>query len=190
MATQTLTSLADYFSLLHQSGTKLEYNAGEIVAMAGAQPAHNIIISNVTYRLMDCLMQKGCVLFNSDQLIKIEDCDKYTFPDLVIVCGKPVYEKNAYGLNALLNPEIIVEVLSESTASYDRTEKFDCYRTLPSFREYILISSDKKRVDVHKKLNESEWLTHIYTGKEEYVAIDDCAILLENLYYAVDFPTP
>lgn len=187
MATTTLVTVAEYFELLKQSDVKLEYHAGEIVAMAGAQPAHNIVATNLSFRLMECLLKKGCVLFSSDQLIKVEGCDRYTFPDVVIVCQKPLYEKSPQGLDALLNPEIIVEVLSDTTAAYDRTEKFDCYRTIPSFREYVLVSSTQKRVEVHRKLSEGEWLSRIYTAQDAYVKIDDCEILLENLYYAVEF---
>ncbi|MFN8345626.1 MAG: Uma2 family endonuclease [Spirosomataceae bacterium] len=187
MVPETLVSVEEYFELLHKSDVKLEYNAGEIVAMAGAQPPHNIIVSNINYRLMECLLKKGCIVFNSDQLIKVEGCEKYTFPDLVIVCTSPVYEKSLQGLDALLNPEIIVEVLLESTESYDRTTKFDCYKTIASFREYVLISSKKKRIEVHKKLNDAEWLSRVYTDKDAMIKVDDCELLLENLYYAVEF---
>lgn len=187
MTVSTLVSVKDYFEQLKASDVKLEYQAGEVLAMAGAQPVHNIIISNLNFRLMECLIKRGCIIFSSDQLVKIEDCERYTFPDLTIVCQKPMYEKSPQGLDALLNPEIIVEVLSESTAAYDRTEKFDCYRTLPSFKEYVLISTDKKYIEVHKKLSEAEWLMHFYTEKDTSVLIDDCTLLLDDIYYAVEF---
>lgn len=187
MTVSTLVSVEDYFEQLKASDVKLEYNAGTIVAMAGAQPVHNIITANFIAEIALCLKKKGCRIFTSDQLVKLEACNKYSFPDLTIVCQKPIYEKSSQGLDALLNPEIIVEVLSESTAAYDRTEKFDCYRTLPSFREYVLVSSDKKYVEVHKKLNEAEWLIHFYTEKDTTVQIGDCAIFLDDIYYAVEF---
>jgi Uma2 family endonuclease len=95
--------------------------------------------------------------------------------------------KISQGLDALLNPEIIVEILSESTESYDRTTKFDCYKTIDSFREYVLVSSKKKRIEVHKKLNDAEWLSRVYTDKDEIVRVDECELLLENIYYAVEF---
>ncbi|MFN4146286.1 MAG: Uma2 family endonuclease [Runella sp.] len=187
MATETLTSVEEYFEMLRTSDIKLEYKAGEIVAMAGAQPAHNIIVINLASELVKCLRKKGCIILSSDQLVKVEACEKYTFPDLVVVCQKPQYEKSPNGLDALLNPEIIVEVLSDTTAAYDRTEKFDCYKTIASFREYVLVNSTKKRVEVHKKLSEAEWLSHVYTKEDELVKIDDCEILLQHFYYAVEF---
>lgn len=127
MQTITLVTHEEYFDLLVKSDVKLEYHGGEIVAMAGAQPAHNLIAANLMIELGYCLKRMGCFIFTSDQLIKVEDCDKYTFPDLVIVCQKPVYEKSPGGLDALENSEIIIEVLSDSTENYDRLEKFDCY---------------------------------------------------------------
>ncbi|TAE36843.1 MAG: Uma2 family endonuclease [Runella slithyformis] len=190
MITETLVSVEEYFDLLLKSNVKLEYNAGEIVAMAGGQPAHNLAAANLIVELSNCLRKKGCIVLTSDQLIKVEGCEKYTFPDLVVVCQKPVYEKAPQGLDALINPEIIVEVLSDSTEFYDRTEKFDCYKTIDSFREYVLVSSKKRRVEVHKKLNEAEWLSHVYGEKDEKVKIDNCDILLDNIYYGVVFAQP
>ncbi|HEV7378742.1 MAG TPA: Uma2 family endonuclease, partial [Dyadobacter sp.] len=133
MQTTTLVTREEYFELLAKSDVKLEYHSGEVIAMAGAQPAHNLLAANLIIDLGYCLKKIGCYIFTSDQLIRADECDKYTFPDLVIVCEKPVYEKSPGGLDALLNPEIIVEVLSDSTENYDRLGKFDCYKTIPSF---------------------------------------------------------
>lgn len=182
MQTTTFVTREEYFDLLAKSDVKLEYHSGEVVAMAGAQPAHNLIVANITIELGYCLKKKGCLVYPSDQLIKVEKCDKYTFPDLVIICKKPVYEKSSRGLDSLENPEIIIEVLSDSTERYDRLEKFDCYKTISSFREYILVSSKKKKIEIIKKLNEAEWLSHTYTDDDESVLIDECSILLEDIY--------
>ncbi|GLU56808.1 Uma2 family endonuclease [Dyadobacter frigoris] len=188
MQTTTQVTHEEYFDLLAKSDVKLEYHAGEILAMAGAQPAHNRLCITLSTALENCLSDGECMVLNSDQLIKILECDKYTFPDVVVVCRKPVYEKSPQGINALENPVIIIEVLSDSTEKYDRLEKFDCYKTIPSFNEYVLVSSKKKRVEVIKKLNESEWLSHTYTEKDEYVLIGDCSISLEKIYNKVELP--
>ena len=126
-------------------------------------------------------------MYGSQQLIMVNNCDKYTFPDLVIVCEKPVYEKSLRGLDALENPGIIIEVLSTSTESYDRLEKFDCYKTIPSFHEYVLVSSGKKKVEVVKKLSEAEWLSHTYTEKDENILIGECLISMADIYNKVEF---
>ncbi|WP_221390310.1 Uma2 family endonuclease [Dyadobacter sp. NIV53] len=188
MQTTTLVTREEYFDLLAKSDVKLEYHSGEIIAMAGAQPAHNRICITLARALENCLESGSCMILNSDQLIKIEECQKYSFPDLVIVCKKPIYEKSPQGIDALENPEIIIEVLSDSTESYDRLEKFDCYKTIPSFREYVLVSSKKKKVEVIKKLSDAEWLSHTYTEKDEKILINECYILLADIYNKVELP--
>ena len=187
MQTTTLVTHEEYFDLLAKSEVKLEYHSGEIVAMAGAQPAHNRICVTLSTALENCLGDGECMVLNSDQLIKVNKCDKYTFPDVVIVCRKPIYEKSPGGLDALENPEIIIEVLSESTGSYDRLEKFDCYKTIPSFREYVLVSSKKKKIEVIRKLSDAEWLSHTY-AHEDTAVIGSCSILLEDIYNKVELP--
>ncbi|WP_158549966.1 Uma2 family endonuclease [Runella aurantiaca] len=187
MQTSTSVTVAEYFDLLQKSDIKLEYHSGEVVAMAGAQPAHNRICVTLSAALENCLRSGECLVLTSHQLIKIEGCQKYVFPDLVIVCKNPVYEKAPNGLGALENPEINVEVLSDSTESYDRLEKFDCYKTSPSFREYVLVSSKKKKVEVIKKLSEAEWLSHTYSENDTAIQIGDCVIDLSEIYHKVVF---
>jgi Uma2 family endonuclease len=187
MLVETLISKEEYFDLLIKSDVKLEYHDGEVVAMAGAQPAHNTIGANLNGELFQCLKKAECLILTSDQLIKIEDCRKYVYPDLVIVCKNPVYEKSPNGLDALLNPEIIIEILSDSTELFDRSTKFECYKTLESFKEYILVSTNKKQVEVHKKLNENEWIERTFTEKDVSLKIGNCEILLEDIYRKVGF---
>ena len=190
MSTLTAITKEEYFEMLHKSDIKLEYHSGEVVVMAGAQPAHNIIIMNMALELGLCLKRSNCTMLSSDQLIKVEGCEKYTFPDLVIVCEEPIYERNPFrGLDALLNPNIIIEVLSDSTEFYDRTEKLECYKTIPSFTEYVLVASKKKKVEVYKKIMEDEWLLHEYRRDNEKVKIADCEILFEDVYNKVSFET-
>lgn len=186
MLTTTLVSKEEYFEELLKSEVKLEYHAGEIVAMAGAQAPHNIISSNLLGELFSCLKKAGCTIIGSDQLIKVEACEKYTFPDLVIVCQKPIYEKSPNGLDALENPDIIIEVSSDSTELYDRTEKFECYQTLQSLKEYVLVASKKKHVEVFKRFNENEWILHIYSEKDNLVKIGTCEVLLDDIYNKVN----
>ena len=151
-----LVSVEEYFYMLEKSDVKLEYHAGSIVAMTGAQPAHNRICIRLAYLFEDCLQTGQCIVLNSDQLVKIEAFQKYTFPNLVIVCEDAIYEKSPNGLDALENSSIIIEVSSDSTEFYDRTDKFYCYQTLISLKEYVLISSKKKQVEVFKRFNEKE----------------------------------
>lgn len=186
METTTGVSHEEYFELLAASDVKLEYHGGEIVAMAGAQPPHNIIASRINRYLGNCLEEKGCFIMTSDQVVAIPECDKFTFPDVVVVCRKLDLIKNKQVLDALRNPEIIVEVLSDSTDSYDRNEKFECYQTIESFREYVLISTKKKKVEVFRKIAKNEWLLKSYYQDEEEIKIDECRFLLKDLYKNIE----
>jgi Uma2 family endonuclease len=190
MLTTTLVTKEEYFEELLKSDVKLEYHAGEIIAMAGAQPAHNRICITLAYVLENCLHLGKCIVLSSDQLVKIETCERYTFPDLVIVCEDPIYEKSPNGLDALENPEIIIEVSSDSTELYDRSEKrnaarFECYQTLQSLKEYVLVASKKKQVEVFRRYNENEWILHIYSEKDNLVKIGTCEVLLDDIYNKV-----
>lgn len=186
METITGVSHEEYFELLAASDVKLEYHGGEVVAMAGTQMPHNILSGRIIRFLGNCLDDRGCFILTSDQIIAIPECDKFTFPDAVVVCGKRDLTKNKQGLDALQNPEIIVEVLSDSTESYDRNEKFECYQTIESFREYVLISTKKKKVEVFKKIAKNEWLLKSYYQDEEEIEIDECRFLLKDLYRNVE----
>jgi Uma2 family endonuclease len=184
--TTALVSIEEYFYMLEKSDVKLEYRAGKVVAMAGAQPPHNIIAGNVLGELFACLKKAGCIIVGSDQLVKIEAYNRYTFPDLVIVCQKAIYEKAKNGLDALENPEVIIEVVSESTELYDRTDKFSCYQTLQSLKEYVLVASTKKQVEVFRKHNHNEWILHIYDENDNLVKIGNCEISLDDIYNNVE----
>lgn len=183
MLTQPITRVSeeDYFTLLRESTEKLEYHDGEVVAMAGAQLPHNVIASNLIRLLGNCLLEGECLVLNSDMLVHLADCSKYVFADVVIVCQPPVLT-NRYGLDVLENPEIIIEVLSDSTELTDRTEKFDCYKRIVSVQEYVLVSSKKKKVEVFRRIGANEWLLHDYTPPETTVKIGTCEFRLEEVY--------
>lgn len=182
METITGVTHEEYFELLAASDVKLEYHSGEIVAMAGAKPTHNQVSANLIFQLKLCLRKSNCHVLTSDQLIAVPECNKFVFPDVVVVCKKPVFTKNKQGLDALTNPEVIIEVLSDSTETNDRNEKFDCYKTIESFREYVLVSTKKAKVEVFKKINETEWLMSTYYDENDEVKIKDCKILLKDVY--------
>ena len=182
MQTITGVSVEEYFEMLLKSDVKLEYHGGEIVAMAGAQPSHNLICSNLNMEIGLCLKKNNCLILTSDQLLKLEVCEKFVYPDLVIVCEKPIFEKHTNGLDALQNPTIIIEVLSDSTELYDRTEKWECYKTLESLKEYVLVASKKKKVEVFRRFEGDDWLQHTYFEKDGKVKIGDCELLFEDIY--------
>lgn len=134
---------------------KAEFHNGQIIAMAGGTSNHSIIGSNMNRHLGNALDDTNCVVYNSDMKIAIEEFDSYVYSDVMVVCG----DRDFVDANQTIirNPILIIEVLSKSTKSYDKYEKFSKYRSLPSFREYVLIHADKYKVETFFKHDKTLW---------------------------------
>ena len=185
----TRISEEDYFVMLRESTERLEFHDGEVTAMAGAKLVHNLIASNLIRLFGNCLLNDSCLVLNSDQLVHMADCYKYVFPDVAIVCREPVLTER-YGLDVLENPEIIIEILSDSTELFDRTEKFDCYKHIASVQEYVLVASKKKKIEVFRRTESNEWLLHDYLPQDNTVLIGTCTLLMEDIYRKIGFEMP
>jgi Uma2 family endonuclease len=135
---------------------KNEYYAGELVPMTGATEARNLIVGNLIRELGNQLDGQPCKVYASDMRVKIPDEDSYFYPDVSVVCGEAQFEDERR--DTLLNPQVIIEVLSETTESYDRGRKFLNYRTIPSFREYLLVSQDEPVVEHFIRQENDQWL--------------------------------
>jgi Uma2 family endonuclease len=159
MTAQKKTHLSeeDYLVYEQLSPIKHEYYAGSIYAMAGASEAHNLIAMNVAASLHRQLRGQSCRTYPSDMRLKILQTGLYTYPDFMIVCG-PTQFTNAEKRDTLINPIIIIEILSPSTETYDRGEKFQHYRTIKTLQEYILIAQDKYRIERFTRQDSNEWL--------------------------------
>jgi Uma2 family endonuclease len=147
MATEPKSSLTveQYLTLERQSETRSEYLNGEVFAMTGASREHNLITGNVFGEIRAQLRGRSCEAYASDMRVAIPGTGLYTYPDVVVACGPPQFEDGE--LDTLLNPTLIVEVLSASTEDYDRGTKFAHYRTLASLAEYVLVAQDKVHVE-------------------------------------------
>lgn len=187
MSTKTSISVEDYLMNEATAEQKSEYDAGEVRMMSGASWNHNVIVSRLIAKLTQCLEKKGCLVLPSDLLVHIPECEKFVYPDVTVVCDKPQLKKHPNSnLDALLNPTIIVEVLSESTQLRDRTEKFDCYKKMSSLKEYVLVDSKKKQIEIyHRQAN--GWLLNTANEKGDTIDIMGCNIALEDVYYGVEF---
>ena len=185
MQTLTKISVEEYLAQEAKAETKSEYHAGEIIAMAGASRKHNVIVNNLLFLINRCLWDKKCQVYPSDMLLKLEKCNKYLYPDLMIVCEDEELEEHD-GLDALVNPKVIIEVLSASTSSYDQTEKMKCYLELESLEEYIMVDSETVNISSYTK-NEEDWTFRIIKKLSEKVKILDCEIDLEDIYRNVSF---
>jgi Uncharacterized protein conserved in cyanobacteria len=135
----------EYLALERASAYKSEYYDGEVFAMSGASRRHVLIVTNLVTQLATQLKKRACEVYSADMRLKIEITRAYTYPDVIVVCGEPQFSDKQK--DTLINPTVIIEVLSESTQGYDRGGKFEQYRTLESFKEYLLISQDKPHVE-------------------------------------------
>jgi Uma2 family endonuclease len=181
-------TLDEFMAMEAQSLEKHEYYGGEIFDMAGASLVHNRIVSNTHIEIGTFLkrVDRGCDLFPSDLKVFVGDCDFLCYPDLSIVCG-PI-ESHPNHPDAVSNPSVIVEVLSPSTQSYDRGEKFHFYRQLPSLQCYVLISSLSILVEVYHKQADGSWLLRAYGKADEFTIIPiGLALSVHDLYRNVAF---
>jgi len=174
------------------SNTKHEYHDGKIYALAGGTVNHGKISGNVYSELRNQLKNKesSCLPFNSDVKLFIESSNSYVYPDSMVVCAE---EESDEDKHFVTNPVIIVEVLSKSTAAYDRGDKLYLYRGIPSFKEYVLIEQDKYVVDVHYKHKDSDlWSLTRYEGIDKIVKFQslDIEISMEDLYFRTNITAP
>ncbi|AYQ36004.1 Uma2 family endonuclease [Runella sp. SP2] len=149
-AVEKILSPDDYLQWERAAEFKSEYHRGTITLMAGASRNHNRVSANLSVEIGVRLKNSRCQHFSQDFRLWIPTEEFYTYPDLTIVCGKLELLDDQF--DTMLNPTTIIEVLSKSTAQYDRSEKFEYYRSIPSFKEYVLIDSERVKVEVWQKL--------------------------------------
>lgn len=181
-------TVEQYLEWEREAEYKHEFIDGQIVAMTGASRPHNLISMNIGGELRNLLKGSDCENYASDMRVAIPSRKLYTYPDGVVVCGEPEFEETK-GLDTLLNPAVLVEVLSPSTESYDRGQKFVYYRTIPSLREYVLVAQDEVLVDHYVRQNEGGWLLHSYTDLGDAIHLPslDASLPLSEIYYRVTF---
>lgn len=182
---------AEYLAIERDVETKHEYYRGEMFAMAGASRQHNQITFNLAVCLGQQLANRKCTAYVTDMRVKVEANSLYTYPDATIMSDEPRFlDKH---VDTLLNPQVIIEVLSDSTEKYDRGKKFELYRQIPSLREYILISQDRAHVDRFALNEQGQWFLTDATGLEANIEIEavGCKLPLAEVYAKVEFePTP
>ncbi|MCB1178231.1 MAG: Uma2 family endonuclease [Leptospiraceae bacterium] len=175
----------EYLELERKADIKSEYYNGEMFAMAGASLQHNQIVSNLIQLIGAKLKNSPCKVFPSDLRLNIKKSGLFTYPDLSIVCGKPILLDNKF--DTLTNPTVLIEVLSPSTQDYDKGSKFTFYREIDSLKEYILVDSIKYKVEKFKKLEQGDWL-FTETKEDEELKIEsiDCTLSLKDIYEGVE----
>ncbi len=178
----------DYLTMEEVSPVKHEYFDGEIFQMAGASEQHNTITINIAGELHQQLKKRPCKVYQNDMRLYIEKEGIYVYPDVMVVCGKPDIKKFK-SLDNILNPVLIVEVLSESTADYDKGAKFEQYRTIDSFKEYLLVSQDRKQLTRYTKQSDGSWVLTDFIGDKTQIELSsiECSLSIEDIYDKVDF---
>ena len=186
VATQSDLTPEEYLALERKATTKSEYLDGRMYAMSGASRAHNLILGNIFGGFHAQLRERACEVYANDMRVKVSPTGAYTYPDVVAVCDEPLFEDTSF--DSLLNPTVLVEVLSPSTEAYDRGEKFAHYRQIDSLREYVLVSQDCVRVEHYLRQGE-QWLLTEFSALDEllYLASIACELSLGEIYAKVQF---
>ncbi len=186
-AEKILYPIVEYLELEDKSQEKHEYHDGYIIDMAGGTAPHSKICNNVSFALTLGLKGKKCSSYNSDLKILAEKVNSYYYPDASVICGELEFDENRKDI--VKNPTVIIEVLSKSTALFDRTEKFWNYRTIPTFKEYVLISQDKPLIEVFHKNEGNKWVLSDAYGLDESILLESIGVelKLEDVFDKVDF---
>jgi Uma2 family endonuclease len=182
-------TLVDYLAREQQDGQRYEYYRGELFAMVGGTPVHSLIASNFCGEARERLKGKPCVVYNSNLRIKCDSAGLYTYPDASIVCGE--LELDAELANTVLNPTVIVEVLSDSTEKYDRGRKSMMFRGIKSLKELVLISQDSPSVESFLRQPGDSWRFSHLTELTQSLPLESLgfSIPLTELYRNVVFPS-
>ncbi len=191
-AAQTYLTPEEYITLERKAipdaeTVRSEYVKGKIIAMSGASRAHNLITMNISTMLHTSLKGQGCETYANEMRVSTPSTLSYFYPDVVVVCEEPRFEDDVFDI--LLNPIILVEVLSPSTEAYDRGEKFSRYRQIESLQEYVLVAQDKICVEIFRR-QENNWMLTDFQNLEERLPLVSvqCELPLREIYDRVTFP--
>lgn len=180
------TSHADYLAWEENATSKSEYYRGQVYAMAGGTINHNRIAGNIYHALRGGLPRR-CEAFTSDMKVRIDAHDLDTYPDAMVICGKPQFFENRQDM--ITNPKVIFEVLSDSTQGYDRGRKFEFYRALASFEDYVLLDQTRVHIEYYHKLANGRWEMTIFNQLDQNLHLHAIQVDLpvEALYDYVDW---
>jgi Uma2 family endonuclease len=184
LTARTYLTPEEYLTWERKQPFKNEYHNGQIVAMSGASRWHNRITLDTATQLNNQLMGSECEVYASDMRVRTNPTASYLYPDVVVVCDEPRFEDDTF--DTLLNPIVVIEVLSPSTAAYDRGEKFEYYKQLASLQEYILISQDSIRVERYCR-RETQWDRNTFQRLEDVLSLAsiECEVPLRAIYRRV-----
>lgn len=182
-----LLTEAEYLLVERRAKLKSEYYRGEMFLMSGAKRAHNLITVNLSAELCRSLREKPCEVYSNDMRVKISS-DLYTYPDVVTVCGEPKFLDDEF--DTLLNPLLLIEVLSDSTQQHDASFKVQEYRRLPSLRDLVLVNQEIPYIEIYQRERGTPWKMSTVTGLDATLTLKSvgCKISLAEIYAKVKFP--
>lgn len=177
----------EYLAIERQAETKSEFLDGEMFAMSGASFRHNLLVANLLRELGNALRTRSCDVLPPDMRVHVPTTSLYTYPDVTVVCGDAEFVDGQF--DTLTNPTVLVEVLSPSTADYDRGKKFENYRTIPSLQEVLLVDQDTVHIVRYRKLEGGSWIlteTRDRTAQLQLESIE-VSLALAEIYAKVEF---
>jgi Uma2 family endonuclease len=169
-------SEAEYLEIERRAECKNEFLDGEMFAMSGGTSSHSLIAANLIFALRTQLKGCPCRVYTSDMRVKVQASGLYTYPDVSVACGQ--YQFDDEQEDTLLNPTVILEILSDSREAYDRGKKFELYRRLPSLREYLLVSQHKPLVEQYIRQDSGQWLLREVAGLESKLSLPSVGIII------------
>jgi Uma2 family endonuclease len=185
-AARSRCSVEEYLAFERGADLRHEYLSGEVFAMVGASEPHNLIVTNTVAALHPQLKGRPCKIYATDMRVKVAPSGLYTYPDVVVVCGPAQFDDEQR--DTLLNPTLLIEVLSASTEAYDRGDKFEHYRKLASLAEYVLIAQDHPHVEQFSRRPDHHWLLAECDGRSSTVRLAsiEAELALAEVYDKVD----
>ena len=182
-------TVQEYLTFERGSPERHEYHDGEIFVMTGGSINHSLIVANVIRQLGNRLEGKPCRVYDANLRLRIPRKVLYTYPDVTVICGQPKVDPDDSAGHTVINPRLIVEVLSPSTEAYDRGEKFDRYRELDTLQEYVLVSQSVPRIEIFFRQQNGNWLFTPVSGVEKAARLNSLEIEmpLGAAYAGVEF---
>lgn len=175
----------EYLAIERQAEYKSEYVDGVMYTMAGAKRKHNLVAARTITKLTNLLEETGCEVYTSDMKVRVPDSTKFHYPDITVVCGEPEFADDEE--DVLLNPLVIIEVLSKTTAAYDRGKKFQWYQQIESFLEYLLVAQDEPIIERFVRQPDNNWLYTKIEGLDQSVELTtiNCRLELKDIFAKV-----
>jgi Uma2 family endonuclease len=182
------STVEDYFRMEESSPIRHEFRRGQIIAMAGGLEPHSLIATNISGSLWGRLRGAPCRVYNPDLRVFAADFGEYAYPDVTVICGPTEFNDR----KSAMNPRVIFEVLSTSTEAADRGEKFDAYREIPSFQQYVLVAQDRPYAQTFLRQPHGNWLMHPYLGINAVIRLEsiEVELPLAEVYAGVESPPP